>query len=62
MVQQRIVFTRFQSDGGELFNDIYAIDPDGKHEVRLTANPGPNGIYTDNAATSQHWKCQDFRR
>ncbi len=50
MVQQRIVFTRFQSDGGEMFNDIYSIDPDGKHEVRLTTNPGPNGVYADNAA------------
>jgi Tol biopolymer transport system component len=50
MGQHRIVFTRFQSDGGEMFNDIYAIDPDGKNEVRLTTNPGPNGVYADNAA------------
>ncbi len=50
MIQQRIVFTRFQSDDVEMFNDIYAIDPDGKNEVRLTVNPGPNGVYADNAA------------
>ncbi len=50
MDQQRIIFTRFQSDGGEMFNDIYAIDPDGKNEVRLTTNPGPSGVYADNAA------------
>lgn len=50
MDQKRIVFTRFQSDGKEMFNDIYAIDPDGKNEVRLTMNPGPNGEYADNAA------------
>ncbi len=50
MVRQRIVFTRFQNDDVEMFNDIYAIDPDGKNEVRLTVNPGPNGVYADNAA------------
>lgn len=50
MFQHRIVFTRFQSDDVEMFNDIYAIDPDGKNEVRLTVNPGPNGVYADNAA------------
>jgi Tol biopolymer transport system component len=50
MDQKRIVFTRFQSDGKEMFNDIYAIDPDGKNETRLTMNPGPAGEYADNAA------------
>jgi len=46
----RIVFTRFNGDGKEMFNDLYAIDRDGKNETRLTMNPGPNGKYTDNAA------------
>jgi len=46
----RIVFTRFNGDGKEMFNDLYAIDPDGKNEIRLTMNPGPNGKYVDNAA------------
>jgi Tol biopolymer transport system component len=46
----RIVFTRFNGDGKEMFNDLYAIDPDGKNETRLTMNPGPNGRYADNAA------------
>ena len=50
MEQNRIVFTRFNGDGKEMFNDIYMIDPDGKNEVRLTMNPGPRGEYTDNAA------------
>ena len=50
MDQARIVFTRFYGDGKEMFNDIYAIDPDGKNETRLTMNPGANGEYTDNAA------------
>jgi Tol biopolymer transport system component len=50
MEQARIVFTRFNGDGKEMYNDIYAIDPDGKNETRLTMNPGPNGEYTDNAA------------
>lgn len=50
MNQHRIVFTRFQSDGGEMFNDIYAIDPDGRNETRLSTNPGDNGEYTDNAS------------
>ena len=50
MDQTRIVCTRFNGDGKEMFNDIYAIDPDGKNETRLTMNPGPNGEYTDNAA------------
>ncbi|HUJ18262.1 MAG TPA: hypothetical protein VL197_09760 [Nitrospirota bacterium] len=50
MDQARIVFTRFHGDGKEMFNDIYAIDPDGKNETRLTMNPGTNGEYTDNAA------------
>jgi Tol biopolymer transport system component len=49
MDQSRIVFTRFNSDGNEMFNDIYAMDPDGKNETRLTMNPGPNGEYIDNA-------------
>lgn len=46
----RIVFTRFNGDGKEMFNDLYAIDRDGKNEARLTMNPGPNGVYADNAA------------
>ena len=50
MDQARIVFTRFNGDGKEMFNDIYAINPDGKNETRLTMNPGANGEYTDNAA------------
>jgi Tol biopolymer transport system component len=50
MDQARIVFTRFTGDGKEMFNDIYAIDPDGKNETRLTMNPGAKGEYTDNAA------------
>ena len=33
-----------------MFNDIYAIDPDGKNETRLTMNPGPDGEYIDNGA------------
>lgn len=49
-MDRKIVFTRFQSDGKEMFNDIFAIDPDGKNETRLTMNPGPTGEYTDNAA------------
>ncbi len=50
MAQRRIVFTRFAGDGKEMFNDLYAIDPDGENETRLTMNPGPNGAYADNAA------------
>ena len=50
MNRNRIVFTRFQSAGGAIFNDIYAIDPDGKNEARLTNNPGANGEYIDNAS------------
>jgi len=50
MNQARIVFTRFTGDGKAMFNDIYAMDPDGKNESRLTMNPGANGEYTDNAA------------
>jgi Tol biopolymer transport system component len=50
MDQARIVFTRFDGDDKEMSNDIYAIDPDGKNETRLTMNPGANGEYTDNAA------------
>jgi len=46
----RIVFTRFSGDGKEMFNDLYAIDRDGKHEDRLTMNPGPDGKYVDYAA------------
>jgi Tol biopolymer transport system component len=46
----RIVFTRFSGDGKEMFNDLYAVDPDGKNETRLTMNPGPSGEYADNAA------------
>ena len=50
MDQARIVFTRFEGDGKEMFNDIYAVDSDGKNETRLTMNPGANGEYADNAA------------
>ena len=50
MNQNPIVFTRFQSQGGAMFNDIYSIDPDGANETKLTANPGPDGEYMDNAA------------
>jgi Tol biopolymer transport system component len=50
MDHARIVFTRFNGDGREMFNDLYAIDPDGKNETRLTMNPGPDGKYMDNAA------------
>jgi Tol biopolymer transport system component len=50
MEPARIVFTRFDGDGKEMCNDIYAIDPDGKNESRLTMNPGANGEYSDNAA------------
>lgn len=50
MNQSRIIFTRFQAGGGEMFNDLYAMDTDGKNETRLTDNPGENGVYTDNAA------------
>jgi len=45
----RIVFTRFNGDGKEMFNDLYAIDRDGKNETRLTMNPGPDGKYLDYA-------------
>jgi TolB protein len=44
-----VLFTRFAGDGKEIFNDIYAVDPDGKNEVRLTMNPGPTGAYADHA-------------
>jgi len=50
MDQARIVFTRFDGDGKNMFNDIYAIDPDGKNETRFTKNPGVDGEYSDNAA------------
>ena len=49
MEQPRVLFTRFAGDGKEMFNDIYAVDPDGKSETRLTMNPGPKGAYADNA-------------
>jgi Tol biopolymer transport system component len=49
-MERRIVFTRFAGDGKEMFNDLYAIDPDGKNETRLTMNPGPNNEYADHAA------------
>ena len=42
MDHEQIVFTRFNGDGTEMFNDLYAIDPEGKNETRLTTNPGPN--------------------
>ena len=48
--KDHIVFTRYQNDGGGMFNDIYSIDRDGQNETRLTTNPGPNGEYEDNAA------------
>jgi len=50
MDQARIVFTRFNGDGKEMFNDIYSVDRDGKNETRLTNNPGADGEYIDNAA------------
>jgi Tol biopolymer transport system component len=50
MNHDRILFTRFQGNAEEIFNDIYACDPDGRNEVRLTTNPGANGEYSDNAA------------
>ncbi|MHB8844023.1 MAG: TolB family protein [Nitrospirota bacterium] len=50
MRHDRIVFTRFTGDGKEMFNDLYAVDPDGKNETRLTMNPGPDGKYYDYAA------------
>ena len=50
MKKNRIVFTRYHSDGGGMFNDIYAVDPDGQNETRLTTNPGPDGEYQDHAA------------
>jgi len=50
MENRRIVFTRFSGDGKEMFNDLYAIDRDGKNETRLTMNPGPDGKYADYAA------------
>jgi Tol biopolymer transport system component len=50
MDHARIVFTRFSGDGKEMFNDLYAVDPDGKNETRLTMNPGPDGNYADCAA------------
>ena len=50
MSNGRIVFTRFEGNSSDVFNDLYAIDPDGKNEVRLTVNPGADGAYADNAA------------
>ena len=50
MDQARIVFTRFDGDGKEMFNDIYAIDRGGQNETRLTMNRGVDGEYIDNAA------------
>lgn len=50
MDQARIVFTRFDGDGRNMFNDIYAIDRGGQNETRLTTNPGADGEYHDNAA------------
>ena len=50
MDQARIVFTRFDGDGKNMFNDIYAIDRGGQNETRLTMNPGADGEYIDNAA------------
>lgn len=50
MRHNRIVFTRFSGDGKEMFNDLYAVDADGKNETRLTMNPGPDGKYIEHAA------------
>ncbi len=50
MDQARIVFTRFDGDGKNMFNGIYAIDRGGQNETRLTQNPGVDGEYHDNAA------------
>lgn len=50
MEPARILFTRFAGDGKEMFNDLYAVDPDGTNETRLTMNPGPDGAYWDYAA------------
>ena len=50
MNSDRILFTRFQGNAEEIFNDVYACDQDGQNEVRLTMNPGANGEYCDNAA------------
>lgn len=50
MEQARIVFTRFDGDGKNMFNDIYAMDRGGQNETRLTQNPGADGEYIDNAA------------
>jgi len=33
-----------------MFNDIYAIDPDGNNETRLIDSPGEDGEYMDNAS------------
>jgi len=46
----RIIFTRFEGNATDVFNDLYAIDPDGKNETKLTVNPGADGAYVDNAA------------
>ena len=50
MGHDRIVFTRFQGNSEDIFNDLYSIDPDGNNELRLTTNPGAGGVYIDNAA------------
>jgi Tol biopolymer transport system component len=50
MDQARIVFTRFDGDGKNMFNDIFIMDRDGRNETRLTQNPGVDGEYHDNAA------------
>ena len=50
MGHDRIVFTRFQGNSEDIFNDLYSIDPDGNNELRLTINPGAGGDYIDNAA------------
>lgn len=46
----RLVFTRFEGNSSEFFNDIYSLDLDGGGEIRLTFNPGPDGVCHDNAA------------
>jgi Tol biopolymer transport system component len=50
MGHDRIVFTRFQGNAQDVFNELYSIDPDGNNEVCLTANRGSGGITIDNAA------------
>jgi Tol biopolymer transport system component len=48
--QNRILFTRFQGNNHVMFNDIYAINPDGNNETRLIDSLGEDGEYMDNAS------------